>query len=110
LFGKPEVIPYFRFARDSGKPGFTRSGAAAELRPQCLQISRPLDTTSIGWNCSSTTQYGQRVSFPDTQVTHFADFANIGWSPDKVTERSKTLSFTVSAIFFAFPSDKPAAD
>ena len=77
------------------------------MGPQCLQISRPLDTTSIGWNSPSTTQYGQRVSFSDTQVTHFADFANIGWSLDKVIERSKTLSFMVSAIFFAFCSDMP---
>jgi hypothetical protein len=75
--------------------------------PQRLQISRPLDTTSIGWNCPSTTQYGQRISFSDTQVTHFADFANIGWSLDKVMEISKTLSFMVSAILFAFSSDMP---
>jgi hypothetical protein len=36
-------------------------------------------------------QYGQRISFSDTQVTHFADLANIGWSLDKVMEISKTL-------------------
>jgi hypothetical protein len=47
------------------------------------------------------------VSFSDTQVTHFADFANIGWSLDNVTERSKTLSFMVSTILFAFSSDMP---
>jgi hypothetical protein len=53
----------------------------------------------------STTQYGQRVSFSDTRETHFADFANIGWSLDHVTEISKTLSFMVSAILFAFSSE-----
>src|ERR1700680_346502 len=83
-------------ARSSGKA----------MWPQCLQISRLLDTASIGWNSPSTTQYGQRVSFSDTQVTHFADFANIGWSLDNVTERSNTLSFMVSAILFAFCSDR----
>jgi hypothetical protein len=53
----------------------------------------------------STTQYGQWVSFSATRGTHFADFANIGWSLDNVTEISKTLSFMVSAILFAFSSE-----
>ena len=78
--------------------------------PQSLQVSRPLDTTFIGRNRPSTMQYGQQVSSSGTQVTHLADFANIGWSLDNVTERSKTLSFMVSAILFASPATGLPAD
>lgn len=40
LFGKPVVVPCFRFARDSGKPGFTRSSVAAELRSSLSKTVR----------------------------------------------------------------------
>jgi len=99
--GEKAISRHFKQGHLNARP----SGKA--MWPQCLQISRPLDTTSIGWNSPSTTQYGQRVSFSDTRRTHFADFANIGWSLDNAMEISKTLSFMVSAILFAFSSDMP---